>query len=57
MGSQRQKRVAVIGGGPAGLGFPRVFRESGLDWEVVLFEARDEIGGVWLVVVASLPPA
>ncbi|KAG8955077.1 hypothetical protein FRC04_009534 [Tulasnella sp. 424] len=44
---QRRKRVAVVGGGPAGLGFLRVFKESGLDWEVVLFEARDEIGGVW----------
>ncbi|KIO21827.1 hypothetical protein M407DRAFT_28594 [Tulasnella calospora MUT 4182] len=45
--SQRQKRVAVVGGGPAGLAFLRVFKEFDLDWEVVLFEARDEIGGVW----------
>ncbi|KAG8985816.1 hypothetical protein FRB90_004435 [Tulasnella sp. 427] len=45
--NSRQKRVAVVGGGPAGLAFLRVFRESGLDWEVVLFEARDEVGGVW----------
>ncbi|KAG9045316.1 hypothetical protein FS837_006505 [Tulasnella sp. UAMH 9824] len=45
--SQRQKRVAVVGGGPAGLAFLRVFKELGFDWEVVLFEARDEIGGVW----------
>ncbi|KAG8911147.1 hypothetical protein FRC01_005884, partial [Tulasnella sp. 417] len=47
MGSQRQKRVAVVGGGPAGLAFLRVFKEFDLDWEVVLFEARDEIGGAW----------
>lgn len=51
--SQRQKRVAVVGGGPAGLAFLRVFKELGFDWEVVLFEARDEIGGVWLVAVVS----
>lgn len=50
--SQRQKRVAVVGGGPAGLAFLRVFKELKLDWEVILFEARDEIGGVWSVVMA-----
>lgn len=48
---QRRKWVAVVGGGPAGLAFLRAFKESGLDWEVVLFEARDQIGGVWLVTV------
>ncbi|KAG8974280.1 hypothetical protein FRC05_007704 [Tulasnella sp. 425] len=44
---QRRKRVAVVGGGPAGLAFLRAFKESGLDWEVILLEVRDEIGGVW----------
>lgn len=54
--SQRKKRVAVVGGGPAGLAFLRVFKDFGLDWEVVLLEARDEIGGIWSVTAIFKPP-
>ncbi len=39
----RRKRVAVVGGGPAGMAAARVAHERG--HEVVLFEARDRLGG------------
>ena len=38
-------RVAVIGAGPSGLATARVLREVGHD--VVVFEARPDVGGVW----------
>ncbi|PCH41963.1 dimethylaniline monooxygenase [Wolfiporia cocos MD-104 SS10] len=46
------KSIAIIGGGSAGLGMlkaaldlPESIRE---DWEVVLYERRRDIGGIWL---------
>ena len=45
------KRICVVGVGPVGLGALKVitsapeFRRG--SWEVVAFEARDKIGGIW----------
>ncbi|KAG9037815.1 hypothetical protein FRB95_004102 [Tulasnella sp. JGI-2019a] len=47
MGGAPKNRVVVIGGGPAGLASLRVFAESKESWELTLFEARQDIGGVW----------
>jgi 2,4-dienoyl-CoA reductase (NADPH2) len=41
--SQRNKRIAVVGAGPAGLAFATVAAQRG--HEVILFEAAQEIGG------------
>lgn len=40
-------RVAVVGGGVAGLCALKTFKEAGHDVE--LFEKRSQIGGVWAV--------
>ncbi|KZT54269.1 FAD/NAD(P)-binding domain-containing protein [Calocera cornea HHB12733] len=46
------KRIAVIGGGAAGLAVLKVLLEQpqvrDKSWHVVCYEARDDIGGVWL---------
>ena len=47
-----QKRVVVVGGGPAGMEAARVAAERG--HQVVLFEASDRLGGE--VKLAMLPP-
>jgi cation diffusion facilitator CzcD-associated flavoprotein CzcO len=47
------KRVAVIGGGAAGLITSKVLRDAGLS--VKLFERRSDIGGVWRYGDASAP--
>lgn len=48
------KRVAIIGGGLAGLNALRLLTEAGLD--AMLYEARDRIGGrVWTVPSGSAP--
>ncbi|GAP85402.1 putative dimethylaniline monooxygenase 2 [Rosellinia necatrix] len=39
-------RIAVIGGGPAGLTALKTLREEGFD--AVVFERRNEIGGLWV---------
>ncbi|KAG8957112.1 hypothetical protein FRC03_010520 [Tulasnella sp. 419] len=59
---KKVKRIAIIGGGgPAGLATLRVFREhiSQLDadetWDIVAFEAREDIGGVWFRSSATPP--
>ncbi|WVQ94357.1 hypothetical protein IAU59_001436 [Kwoniella sp. CBS 9459] len=39
------KRVAIIGGGPAGVPAARQLRDAGL--EVTIFERQSEVGGVW----------
>jgi cation diffusion facilitator CzcD-associated flavoprotein CzcO len=45
------KTIAVIGGGTGGLGALQVLldvkRKNNLNWEVVLYEQRQEVGGVW----------
>lgn len=51
MSSARKNRVVIIGGGPGGLGSLRVFAESNESWELRLFEEREEIGGVWSVLM------
>ncbi|MBP5858540.1 FAD-dependent oxidoreductase [Marivibrio halodurans] len=45
-----KKRVAVIGGGPAGMAASRVARERGHD--VILFEKHDRLGGQNLMTAA-----
>ncbi|KAG8853285.1 hypothetical protein FRB96_008370 [Tulasnella sp. 330] len=47
MTSARGNRVAIIGGGPAGLGCLRVFAESQESWKLTLLEEREQIGGIW----------
>jgi cation diffusion facilitator CzcD-associated flavoprotein CzcO len=51
MGSAEAARICIIGGGAAGLAALKIFQETvehqaGL-WELVAFEARDKLGGVW----------
>lgn len=48
----RKKRIAVIGGGPAGMEAARAAAEKGC--EVVLFEQREELGGT--LNAAKIPP-
>lgn len=43
-GSPSGKRVAIVGGGPAGLSAARELRRSG--HAVTIFEAKDELGGL-----------
>jgi len=50
--AQRKKRVAVIGGGPAGVQAALTAVDRG--HKVRLYEGRDELGGN--LIVASLPP-
>ncbi|KAF8491106.1 FAD/NAD(P)-binding domain-containing protein [Gautieria morchelliformis] len=51
MGSGKATRICIIGGGAAGLAALKIFQETvehqaGL-WELVAFEACNELGGVW----------
>ncbi|CEP61232.1 uncharacterized protein LALA0_S02e09714g [Lachancea lanzarotensis] len=42
------KKVAIIGGGPSGLiAAENLARREGQNWEIVGFEVRDQLGGVW----------
>ncbi|KAF8311122.1 uncharacterized protein EI90DRAFT_3005959, partial [Cantharellus anzutake] len=46
------KRIVVVGGGAAGISFLKVVREfqeqqKDLNWDVVLYEQRDDMGGIW----------
>ncbi|CCE83666.1 Piso0_004251 [Millerozyma farinosa CBS 7064] len=41
------KRIAIIGGGPAGLAAARGLTEEPGDFEVDLFERKKRVGGVW----------
>jgi cation diffusion facilitator CzcD-associated flavoprotein CzcO len=48
---RRASRICIIGGGAGGLSTLKVLLEAeeykaGL-WELTVFEARDDIGGVW----------
>ncbi|KIP06182.1 hypothetical protein PHLGIDRAFT_467099 [Phlebiopsis gigantea 11061_1 CR5-6] len=54
------QQICVIGAGPSGLGALKVIRDAhqykeGL-WEAVAFEARDDIGGVWVPALAVDDP-
>ncbi|GEQ69411.1 hypothetical protein JCM33374_g3083 [Metschnikowia sp. JCM 33374] len=42
------KRIAIIGGGPAGLAAAKALALEPAQFTVDLFERRDNIGGVWL---------
>jgi heterodisulfide reductase subunit A-like polyferredoxin len=45
------KSILIVGGGTAGLASLKTFldvpAQIGRDWEIVLYEKRDDIGGVW----------
>ncbi|SCU93973.1 LAME_0F05644g1_1 [Lachancea meyersii CBS 8951] len=42
------QKIAIIGGGPAGLiAAESLARQKGQNWEIVGFEARGQLGGVW----------
>lgn len=43
--SSKPKKIAIIGGGPTGLGSIKQCRDDG--HEVVCFELTDKIGGLW----------
>jgi len=49
----RKSRLAVVGGGPAGLEAARLARERG--FEVVLFEKENELGGQVRLMCRSIP--
>ncbi len=49
----KKKKVAVIGGGPAGMEAARTLAERGHD--TTLYEKSDKLGGQWKVVAAHLP--
>ena len=42
---KQTQTVAIIGGGPTGIGIGRELRDGGIDFEI--FEAADDFGGVW----------
>ena len=52
--TEHVKRVAIIGAGSAGLAALKTFvhdipKPDGQRWEIELFEQRNGLGGVWLV--------
>ena len=52
--TEEVKRVAIIGAGTAGLAALKTFvhdtpKPDGQRWEIELFEQRNGLGGVWLV--------
>jgi len=50
--------IGIIGAGPAGLAALKVVLESAQfkagKWDVVAFEARGNVGGVWYVALNAL---
>ena len=58
--AEQLKRVAIIGGGTAGLTALKTFvhdipKPDGQRWEIELFEQRNDLGGVWLVMHICSP--
>jgi len=48
---EKPLRICIIGGGAGGLGALKIFKDmpeyrTG-KWEIVVFEARNNLGGVW----------
>ena len=47
----RPKTIAIVGGGTAGLGALQTILDVrdryGLNWDVVLYEQRNGLGGLW----------
>src|SRR5258707_4040864 len=46
------KRVAIVGAGPSGISALKAFitglpEEARRTWQIVVFEKRDDIGGIW----------
>jgi cation diffusion facilitator CzcD-associated flavoprotein CzcO len=46
-------KVAIIGGGVAGIGCAKVFKKYG--FECTIYEKSDRIGGIWNTGYLSLP--
>lgn len=49
-----KKRIAIIGGGTAGLAALKTFvydipKAENEEWEITLYERRERIGGVWFI--------
>ena len=51
LAAARPRRIAVVGGGPAGLEAARVAAERG--HQVTLYEAREQLGGEWRLAGAA----
>ncbi|TCD65728.1 hypothetical protein EIP91_002257 [Steccherinum ochraceum] len=60
LASDEHKDICIIGAGPSGLGALKVLLDHPLFkvgvWEVVAFEARESVGGVWLPAKSSSTP-
>ena len=57
--TERIKRVAIVGGGTGGLAALKTFvydipKPDGQRWEIELFEQRDDLGGIWSVLLFEL---
>ena len=52
-GSESSKSIGIVGAGSAGLSaietFLRVARSTEQNWDIVAFEQRRDVGGVWYV--------
>ncbi|KAJ3553277.1 hypothetical protein NP233_g12682 [Leucocoprinus birnbaumii] len=57
---QQEKSILIIGAGSAGLGALKtavdISKEDNLNWKIVLFEEREDVGGVWLPDSRTSPP-
>ena len=49
--AQRKQKIVIVGAGPSGLASLKAVLDSGEFrdglWDVAVFEAREEVGGVW----------
>jgi hypothetical protein len=51
-----RKRIAIVGGGSGGLAALKTFvhdipKTPNEEWEIILFEQRRNVGGVWYVLI------
>lgn len=53
------KSIAVIGAGSAGIAVLKAFQDLPLEirasWNITLYEQREDVAGVWCVVLNSTP--
>ena len=52
------KSIAIIGAGSSGLSSLKTFidvsESTGQNWEIVVFERREDVGGIWYVFCANV---